>query len=445
VNMEVAVKMRSVVAITILLASAGWSLAQEAPLIPQSAADYGQGTGGFSPPRNEGSSGPRFWGSGEYLLWWIKDAPAANILVSTGSVTDVAPGLLGFPTSGALGQPTTKVLFGDSTMDYGTISGMRATSGVWLDPDAMFGVEGSGFLLERRTVGFRAASDNTGSPILSLSFLNAVTGLESAAPLAAPGAFGTSIPQVGSIVITSNTRLWGAEANGVANLYKDEAFSVELLAGFRYADLSENLNDQVETSASGAVVVPFLVPGVGPFVATFPGTLDIKTYDQFSTRNQFYGAQLGGRARFHLSDLSVALSAKVAVGSTHEVVNINGFGTVASSGLFAGFGAGPLPGGQFALPTNIGRHTHDEFTVMPEAQAQVNYDLTRHVRAFAGYDFLYWSRVVRPGDQVDRDLNPTQVPGLGGGALVGPARPAPLFNQSSFWANGVSFGLGLSF
>jgi hypothetical protein len=63
---------------------------------------------------------------------------------------------------------------------------------------------------------------------------------------------------------------------------------------------------------------------------------------------------------------------------------------------------------------------------------------------FAGYEILYWNRVVRPGDQIDHNVNLSQNAVLdpkGVGTLVGPAQPAPLFNRSDFWAQGINLGL----
>jgi len=45
----------------------------------------------------------RFWVSGEYLLWWIKDSHYP-VLLTGGAPTDALPG--------ALGMPGTRVLFG---------------------------------------------------------------------------------------------------------------------------------------------------------------------------------------------------------------------------------------------------------------------------------------------------------------------------------------------
>ena len=68
--------------------------------------------------------------------------------------------------------------------------------------------------------------------------------------------------------------------------------------------------------------------------------------------------------------------------------------------------------------------------------------LTPYLKVFIGYDFLFWSQVVRPGDQIDRNVNLTQALG---GALAGPAAPLPQFSGTSFWAQGVSAGVELSY
>jgi hypothetical protein len=57
------------------------------------------------------------------------------------------------------------------------------------------------------------------------------------------------------------------------------------------------------------------------------------------------------------------------------------------------------------------------------------------------------TRIALPGgfaDQIDRGINPVQAPAITGvpnAPLIGPARPAPLFNTTDFWAQGMNFGL----
>ena len=141
------------------------------------------------------------------------------------------------------------------------------------------------------------------------------------------------------------------------------------------------------------------------------------------------------------------MTGKVALGSTHQVVNIQGDTT--QTALPGGFAPmpGSFAGGIYALPTNSGRRFANEFSVIPALELKVGYQLTQRLRATLGYDFMYWNQVVRPGNQIDHSINPTQsVPfGTTGGVLVGPAVPAALFNRTDFWAQGVSFGLELRF
>jgi Putative beta barrel porin-7 (BBP7) len=101
-----------------------------------------------------------------------------------------------------------------------------------------------------------------------------------------------------------------------------------------------------------------------------------------------------------------------------------------------------LRGGLLALSSNIGRYNHDSFAVVPEAGFSVGYPVTRSVRVYAGYRFLYLSEAVRPGDQIDRVVNPTLLPTTQPTTgLIGPARPNFVFKETDFWAQGIHCGL----
>jgi Putative beta barrel porin-7 (BBP7) len=72
----------------------------------------------------------------------------------------------------------------------------------------------------------------------------------------------------------------------------------------------------------------------------------------------------------------------------------------------------------------------------------LGYQLTSRCRSFVGYNFLYLSRAVRPGDEIDTGVNPTQLQAaLGRGKEVGPDRPAFPGRNSTFWAQGLTLGL----
>ncbi len=350
----------------------------------------------------------RAWASGEYLLWWIKDGPLPVPLVTTGNPADPV-------SAGALGRPGTVTLFGGNNLDYGTVSGMRLTAGTWLNEERTLGVEASGFLLEQRTVGFGAGSDGAGNPPIYNPLFRA--------DLRREGAFTISDPLAvlgGATAIRSQTNLWGAEINGLANLADRKGVTIDLLAGFRYLDLEDRLT----------VTSPLFDP---------VNRLNQLESDSFSTRSQFYGAQVGGKVGIQMGDATLDVIGKVAFGETHQSVSINGSTTLSGPGARI---QGSFPGGVFTQPSNIGRRTRNNFGVVPEGQIRLSYLLTPNLQAFVGYDFLYWSSVVRSGDQIDHNVNPTQSQG---GVLVGQASPAPLFNRSDFWAQGVTFGLELRY
>jgi Putative beta barrel porin-7 (BBP7) len=68
------------------------------------------------------------------------------------------------------------------------------------------------------------------------------------------------------------------------------------------------------------------------------------------------------------------------------------------------------------------------------------------VRAFVGYDLIYFSNVVRPGNQIDTTLNLTGSPAISPSIpFSGAARPAPIFITSSFWVQGINFGESYTF
>ncbi|HZZ82492.1 MAG TPA: BBP7 family outer membrane beta-barrel protein, partial [Gemmataceae bacterium] len=104
-------------------------------------------------------------------------------------------------------------------------------------------------------------------------------------------------------------------------------------------------------------------------------------------------------------------------------------------------------GGLFAQPSNSGHVSASTFTAMPILETKVGYQVTQRLRAFVGYDFLYWNGVVRPGNQIDRNINLSQDPILGAtkGVQAGPIGPLPRFDRSGFWAQDINFGVDFRF
>lgn len=347
----------------------------------------------------------RGWVRAEYLLWWVKGGPSTTPLLTT-----APPGSFGVP-----GQPGTVELFGGSGFDFGAANGLRISAGWDAEPDG-FGFTASGFSLERKSTGFSAEAGLNGVPLLASPIISPKTG-----QLTTSVANNTGIVPTGYAGIAA-TRLWGADANGVFPQTTFGDLRVRPLAGFRYLDLEEGLkyNNSLFNKSGGGTLLP------GSSIAQ---------RGEFNTRSQFYGPQLGAIAEYHSGALTVAGTLKVATGVSHNSVEIRGREIIRNpDGTFR-----PDVSALYVLPSNIGRTTKDFFAVIPEVGLDVGYDVTERVRVSAGYTFLYWSNVVRPGEQIDFETNTAQIFG------VPPLRPMPMFNTTDFWAHGVNLGLTLRY
>jgi hypothetical protein len=377
-------------------------------------------------PTVECAFGYPFWFQAEYLLWGVKNAPLPVPLVTTGDPkVGFEPNLANtVNTAGAIGQPGTHVLLGGNTINFPLLSGVRVTVGGWISEDQRLGIEGGGFLFERATSRFAAASDGAGSPPLYFPIFSGIAGAERGIPIADPlRSFS------GDVAVRSNLQLRGAEANFLGAFYRSPDWDFTLLVGFRYADLCEGL--QIHNTTKDLL---------------FGNTMILN--DSFQTSNQFYGGQIGGRLNGQIGSLFVSVASKVALGSVHQIVNIQGDITQAGPNPLVPPGLGTFPGGLFAQSSNIGRRNANAlsvpFSVLPTLELKLGWQFTDRLRAFAGYDVLYWTQVLRPGKQIDHNVNLSQNAVLdpsGTGNLVGPAQPALVLSRSDFWAQGVSFGL----
>jgi Putative beta barrel porin-7 (BBP7) len=365
------------------------------------------------------SCGEWIWADAEYLLWWVKKANLSAPLVTAGDTT----------TFGTLGGAGTSVLYGGNGLDYDAFSGGRFAGGLWLTPNHVIGVEGGGFLLEDKPLSFLAGSDANGNPVLARPIFNATTGTETVELISAPGIVS------GSVAVTSHSSLDGWDINLTTRCHYSNCSTLDLLVGYRNVHLGEDLNIY-----QSSTVLPGGVAGFAGSSIAAPGSFLVT--DQFGTLNEFYGAQFGGRWEYRSDHWFVNALSKIALGDSHEVVTIAG--TTATTP--AGGTSSTLNGGLLALSSNSGRQTRDEFAVVPEIGINLGYAFTPEIRVFVGYTFLYWSDVVRPGDQVNRTINPALVPTsptFGNG--TGAALPGRGVSSTDFWAQGINLGLELRY
>ncbi len=361
------------------------------------------------------------WFSAEYLNWY-QDGMDLPPLVTTHNGNP----LPNQQDAGVIGRGG-QVIFGGNDVLTDSFDGFRLRGGVWLDKCHTWGIGGEYFQIGEETESFSRTS--SGSTILARPFFN----INPADGPARQDAELVAFPNVvaGTITSEATSQLRGAGIHLRRMFDCDQGCSSglfcgcpghfctrqEVLVGYRYMDLEESLFERE------------ILRGLDP-AANF----DI--FDRFETRNQFNGVDLGWAYKKTRGYWTFDSLLRLAVGSTNQTVTINGGTTI--SGV-AGQPTESFVGGLRAQRTNIDTYEQDQFTVIPELNLNLGYQLTDHFRATVGYTFIYWSNVVRPGDHIDYDINPAllppeQVP------FTGAERPGFEFDTTDYWAQGISIG-----
>lgn len=345
---------------------------------------------------------------GEYLMWWMSGAKVPSLLTTSPTGTPIAD-------AGIL--PDAEVLFPDGRLQGEGRPGGRFTVGRWFN-DGEWAVEGNYFFLDKASTPFRASSNDTGSPIIARPFVDADTGLNDAFIVAYPNVW------AGTATIANASDLLGAEANIRKAVLGNHSCRVDLLAGYRFLRLRESLSvfeNQLAIDPGG--VIPL-------------GT-QLSIQDDFATNNAFHGGQVGLILEKQFRRWSIDGIGKVAFGAWDQQIRVGGITTISVPNV------PPVveQGGILALPSNMGTYRRDRFAVIPEVALNVRYQLTRSWRVNVGYTFMYLQRIVRPGNNVDLQIDTDQIPP----PISTGAYPQMKFNESDAWLQGVNVGLECRF
>ena len=353
------------------------------------------------------------WMTSELLMWWTRSTQLPTLLTTS------SPAFNGIPNTG-----DTIPVFGGS---FGNTlhGGARFGAGYWFGDDQVRGVDA------RFTFLFRNGSEFTTNtsvyPLLARPFINAnsPTG-PFAEVVGAPGLAN------GAVAIQLQNSLWGAEVNYRRNLLGcTPCARLDGLVGFRYLNLKEQLT----------VTETFARTPNSPFAVGVPVNMGMIT-DRFRTENNFYGGQIGLTGEVRRGRWFVDGRASIALGTVSQTAEIAGQQALA----FPNGSYQVVPGGLLAVPgANIGTFRQNKFAVLPEAGINLGYHVTPHLRVFVGYNFLYLSSVLRPGDVIDPVIDAARIPNFplpGNPApLPGFTRPNPIVRNSDFWAQGISVGV----
>jgi hypothetical protein len=339
---------------------------------------------------------PGWWMRADYLLLWRKRRFLPPLVTTNPSMAPI------------LGAPGTEILFGNENISRSPQSGGIFDIGVWMTKCLGFG---TGFLLVgNEDVNFNASSP-TGTPILGRPFFNTSTGLEDVSVIAFP-----LVNLNGLIKIKNKNRVWEYDLYARFRFLDLCRFKFDLLGGFLTTGIDDYLDIRTNTSLFG--LVPQMVE------------------DRFHCTNHYYAGLIGLRSEWRSCNWGVSFVGKVGLGNMVRNVDIHGKTTTTTAGVTTVTHAGLL-----AQPSNSGRHGTGQFEAVSILEVNVQLRLIEHFWVTLGYTYMFWPSVVLAGDQVDLDVNPTQVPG----PVVGPL--APIFDQvnRSFWAQGLTAGISICY
>jgi hypothetical protein len=312
---------------------------------------------------------------------------------------------------------------GDEHLDKRLTSGAQFAAGYWLteyNPWVPWtqlpwcGAETRFFFVGQRSYSFTDAQ----SQFITRPFFDINDQVNNAVVVQTPGLAS------GSISASDKENLWGGEANLWTLLHAQSVYflcTVEGMVGLRYLELNESFTvSQITNFVSNPVNFPTY--------ASLAGNT-ITEQDSFSTRNQFWGGQLGFRIRMYLDNVVVTGQFQLGLGSTFEEITIQGSSMRTAPG-------GPSiasPGALLALPSNIGTYQQSRFTQVPEGTLNLTFPVSSHFSVSVGFTALYWSRLVHPGSQIDEVVNITQIPNFPAASTAPPTdlkQPTVPFKQS---------------
>jgi len=232
----------------------------------------------------------------------------------------------------------------------------------------------------------------------------------------------------GTISVQEYSRIQSAGGGGrYAFGATDSKLRAFLTGAYRFFDLSEGLSIK-------ATNIP---PALPPLPFPLPANASVVELDRFTTQNIFNGGEIGTGAELNLSRFSLGVDSRLALGNMHQTLDIDG----STTAIFGPYRAS-FEGGLLAQPSNIGSVSRNRFAMIPQVDVKLGYQVLPAMRLTVGYNFTYITNVIRPGGNVDLNVNTTQIAGL---PLVGPAQPGVLWDETSIWLQGVTAGMDFRF
>ena len=349
----------------------------------------------------------RFWVQSELLAWWLNGASVPALVTQSDTVPRAQAGVLGLPT--------TRILSGAESFGDEARVGTRLTLGGWLG--SCHALEGYWMYLGNSNADNFSATSVAGAPILGRPFYNVRDGINDALLVGFPGVV------EGTVRVAASSELQSAGFRLRQVVQESRGRRLELLGGYRYLQFKDSI----------AISENLTVLDQGGLFQ-LDSTVNLRDY--FGAENQWHGGELGLATRVYRGRLTFDLAGKIGLGGIQRKRNVSGVTTVTTpTGATATSSAGLL-----AAYSNSGSGTQYDFSLLPELNLNLQYQLTDNISLGVGYTLMYVTRVLRAGDMISTQVNPNQLPLRGGTApFAGAALPAPQSDDSTLRAHGLNF------
>lgn len=438
-----------------------------------------------------------WWGSVNYLLLWMKSADAPPLAISgplDHPPKDVAYSRQHVPTSpGFIGLynireyainlnrfNATHTLFGNS-MNASPNSGAQITIGKSIGCGGCAGLEASYLFLGERSDSFKGSPSS--HPSLGIPYFDTFNNgskaylinrpairlfseeLINTTPAVYVNLFTTEtlLADAGYLSIRFTSGLQAADLNTTWSYPLENCGSFDLIAGFKYVLLKEDLkiwSKVTHRSLQTTTMDPALGLPTGEIPIINNVIADETRSDLFSSSNQFFGVQFGGRSEVEFCKWKVAGSSLIALGTMLERIHRKGKSsytqvttqTPTTDIRLAGIPLVVAAEDSYAVVTNtitgasktglfVQKHnrkpqSRNVFAAVFQGQLQLLYEYTCNLQFGFGYQVLYLSSVVRPGDAIDHKIDSRQ--------LADPpvtkkrSRPYPRCSHTDYWAQGLT-------
>jgi hypothetical protein len=282
--------------------------------------------------------------------------------------------------------PGTTVLYGGQTETSDARIGARIDFGTWLSCEECVGIGGRFWGLANGESTFALSSANLPGQTIERPFVQSPN---------TPNSLVVADPFTGfdgNINISTHSEVFGADAYSRIRCYQSCTSRTDFVTGYQFARINESLLIQSNTQGQ-----------------------NLNVTDYYNTYNEFHGGILGVLHDYNYGCVNLVLLARVSLGNMHQTANALGDTNGEQGGLYV------------ERNTTVVR---DKFCSVPELGATLGYQFSPCMQIHAGYSILYWSNVARPEALIDQVRgNNTSI----------------VFRDSSFWVQGVTAGLTVTF